>query len=87
MQGDIVYANYGEEKDFKLLAAKGVSCQDKIVIMRYGRIFPGQMVIPIVYCLVDLTRIVTIIFVNRLLVLTYHAIYAQVWGHVAYKLD
>ena len=40
----MVYANYGEEKDFKLLSTKGVSCQDKIVIMRYGRIFPGQMV-------------------------------------------
>jgi hypothetical protein len=45
-QGDIIYANYGEEKDFKLLAAKGVPCLDKIVIMRYGRIFPGQMVMP-----------------------------------------
>ena len=43
-QGDLVYANYGEEKDFKLLSTKGVSCQDKIVILRYGRIFPGQMV-------------------------------------------
>ena len=39
-----MYANYGEEKDFKLLSTKGVSCHDKIVIMRYGRIFPGQMV-------------------------------------------
>jgi len=44
LQGELVYANYGEEKDFKLLSTKGVSCQDKIVIMRYGRIFPGQMV-------------------------------------------
>jgi len=44
LQGDLVYANYGEEKDFKLLSTKGVSCQDKIVILRYGRIFPGQMV-------------------------------------------
>jgi len=43
-QGELVYANYGEEKDFKLLSTKGVSCRDKIVIMRYGRIFPGQMV-------------------------------------------
>jgi len=47
-QGDLVYANYGEEKDFKLLSTKGVSCQDKIVIVRYGRIFPGQMVKEIV---------------------------------------
>jgi len=44
-QGELVYANYGEEKDFKLLSTKGVSCRDKIVIMRYGRIFPGRMVI------------------------------------------
>jgi len=43
-QGELVYANYGEEKDFKLLLTKGVSCRDKIVIMRYGRIFPGLMV-------------------------------------------
>jgi len=43
-QGELVYANYGEEKDFKLLLTKGVSCSDKIVIMRYGRIFTGQMV-------------------------------------------
>jgi len=43
-QGDLVYANYGEEKDFKLLSTKGVPCRDKIVILRYGRIFPGQMV-------------------------------------------
>jgi len=43
-QAELVYANYGEEKDFKLLLTKGVSCRDKIVIMRYGRIFPGQMV-------------------------------------------
>jgi len=45
LQGELVYANYGEEKDFKLLLTKGVSCHDKIVIMRYGRIFPGRMVI------------------------------------------
>lgn len=43
-QGDLVYANYGEEKDFRLLADKGVSCQDKIVIMRIGQIFLGHMV-------------------------------------------
>ena len=37
-QSELVYANYGEEKDFKLLSTKGVSCRDKIVIMRYGRL-------------------------------------------------
>lgn len=43
-QGEIVYANYGEEKDFKLLEEKGISCEDKIVIMRTGQIFLGHMV-------------------------------------------
>ena len=41
LQGELVYANFGEESDFELLQRKGVSCTRCIVIMRYGRIYRG----------------------------------------------
>lgn len=44
IQGDLVYANFGEESDFMELEDKNVSCKGKIVIMRYGRIFRGTKV-------------------------------------------
>lgn len=44
LQGDLVYANFGEDSDFQLLNKSGVSCQGCIVIMRYGRIYRGKMV-------------------------------------------
>ena len=41
VQGDLVYANFGETSDFEELKKKGVSCEGNIVIMRYGKIFRG----------------------------------------------
>ena len=36
--GKLVYANYGRDSDFKYLDASNISCTEKIVIARYGRI-------------------------------------------------
>lgn len=44
LQADLVYANFGEEEDFRLLKERSIVCRNKIVIMRVGRIFPGHMV-------------------------------------------
>ena len=42
--GDVVYANYGTQADFKKLTEMGVSVKDKIVIVRYGDNFRGVKV-------------------------------------------
>ncbi|KAK3736513.1 hypothetical protein QZH41_009387 [Actinostola sp. cb2023] len=42
--GDVVYANYGGRDDFSYLNSKKVNCTDKIVIVRYGRVFRGDKV-------------------------------------------
>lgn len=39
-----VYANYGRKEDFDALVEKGVEIKDKIVIVRYNRIFRGLKV-------------------------------------------
>ncbi|TFK28864.1 Zn-dependent exopeptidase [Coprinopsis marcescibilis] len=39
--GQLVYANYGTQDDYKVLLAKGVNFTDKIVLTRYGGIFRG----------------------------------------------
>ena len=44
VEGEVVYANFGTEKDFKKLKAMGVSVKDKIVIVRQGRVFRGNKV-------------------------------------------
>ena len=36
-----MYANFGDATDFDQLHAKSVSCKDKIIIMRYGKICSG----------------------------------------------
>ena len=45
LQGQLVYANYGEKRDFDLLKERGVECKDSIIIMRYGNIYRGEKVI------------------------------------------
>ncbi|EAU84674.2 vacuolar protein sorting-associated protein 70 [Coprinopsis cinerea okayama7 len=42
--GNLVYANYGTQEDYKVLLEKGVNFTDKIVLTRYGRIFRGLKV-------------------------------------------
>jgi len=42
--GEVVYANYGTQADFKKLAELGVSVKDKIVLVRYGGNFRGVKV-------------------------------------------
>ncbi|CZR52330.1 related to glutamate carboxypeptidase [Phialocephala subalpina] len=41
---ELVYANFGTIQDFDLLAAKGISVKDKIVICKYSKIFRGLKV-------------------------------------------
>lgn len=40
----LVYANFGTIEDFELLAAKGISIKDRIVICKYSKIFRGLKV-------------------------------------------
>jgi N-acetylated-alpha-linked acidic dipeptidase len=47
--GDVVYANFGTEEDFKQLNKMGVFLKDCIVIIRQGRIFRGNKVCSEVY--------------------------------------
>jgi len=44
VEREVVYANFGTEKDFKKLKDMGVSVKDKIVIVRQGRVFRGNKV-------------------------------------------
>jgi hypothetical protein len=41
VEGDVVYVNYGTVADYAQLAKLGVSVKDKIVLVRYGRVFRG----------------------------------------------
>ncbi|KAG0143175.1 hypothetical protein CROQUDRAFT_49180 [Cronartium quercuum f. sp. fusiforme G11] len=45
VQGELIYANYGTIEDFEKLKSLGISVEDKIVIMRYGKNFRGLKVI------------------------------------------
>jgi N-acetylated-alpha-linked acidic dipeptidase len=42
--GDVVYANYGTQEDFKKLASLGINIKGKIVLVRYGGNFRGVKV-------------------------------------------
>ena len=42
--GEVVYANYGTQADFKKLYELGISVKDKIVLVRYGQNFRGVKV-------------------------------------------
>ena len=55
VEGEVVYANFGTEKDFRKLKEMGVSVKDKIVIIRQGRVFRGNKV-PVI---IDLSRILS----------------------------
>ena len=43
-QGKLVYANYGRVEDFKKLEGLGVNVTNKVVIVRYGKLFRGSKV-------------------------------------------
>jgi N-acetylated-alpha-linked acidic dipeptidase len=43
-EGQVVYANYGRPEDFDALAGLGVEVRDRIVLVRYGRLFRGLKV-------------------------------------------
>ena len=40
--GEVVYANYGLKEDFARLKALGVECENKVVLIRYGKAFRAQ---------------------------------------------
>lgn len=42
VQGQIVWANWGRDEDFKTLDAMGIDLTGKIVVARYGKIFRGN---------------------------------------------
>lgn len=44
VEGDVVYANFGTEEDFRKLKVMGVSVKNKIVLVRQGRVFRGNKV-------------------------------------------
>jgi len=43
-RGQVVYANYGTPADFKQLETMGIDVADRIVLVRYGRVFRGLKV-------------------------------------------
>lgn len=43
VKAEVVYANYGSEGDFQTLQYLNISTDKKIIIMRYGQIFRGNM--------------------------------------------
>ncbi|MFM7131391.1 MAG: PA domain-containing protein, partial [bacterium] len=43
-EGQVVYANYGRPEDFETLAGMGVEVRDRIVLVRYGKLFRGLKV-------------------------------------------
>ena len=45
LQGELIYANFGDTDDFRALKLLGVSCEGRIVMMKYGKIFRGLKVI------------------------------------------
>jgi N-acetylated-alpha-linked acidic dipeptidase len=40
-EGQVVYANYGRPEDFETLAGMGVEVRNRIVLVRYGKLFRG----------------------------------------------
>ncbi|CAG0916173.1 unnamed protein product, partial [Notodromas monacha] len=43
-QGDLVYANYGRREDYDKLKELGISTEGKILLVKYGKIFRGNIV-------------------------------------------
>ncbi len=43
-EGQVIYANYGRPEDFETLAGMGVEVRDRIVLVRYGKLFRGLKV-------------------------------------------
>lgn len=43
-QGEVVYAYFGREKDFKELEDLGVAVEGKVVLARYGEVFRANIV-------------------------------------------
>jgi len=43
-QGQVVYVNYGRPEDFEALANLGVEVRDRIILVRYGKLFRGLKV-------------------------------------------
>lgn len=41
VEGELVYANYGQPQDFEELEKRSISLKDKIVLVRYGKNFRG----------------------------------------------
>lgn len=44
VKGEVVYAHFGRQEDFKTLKDQGVDVEGKIVLARYGEIFRGNIV-------------------------------------------
>ena len=42
--GKLLYVNYGRWSDFKYLDERNISCREKILIVRYGKILGGDKV-------------------------------------------
>ena len=45
VNGDPVFCNYGRESDFDLLQKYGINLNDKICVIKYGKIFRGNKVL------------------------------------------
>jgi N-acetylated-alpha-linked acidic dipeptidase len=43
-EGQVIYANYGLPEDYDKLEALGISARDRIVLVRYGKVFRGVKV-------------------------------------------
>ena len=46
-QADLIYVNYGRAEDFEYLKTQNISCQGKLVIVRYGESFRGDKVMKV----------------------------------------
>lgn len=42
VKGKVVFANYGTIHDYELLQSKGIDVKDKIIIIKYGGIYPAH---------------------------------------------
>ena len=71
VEAEIVYANFGTEKDFEQLKGMGVSVKNKIVIVRQGRVFRGNKVsnLVIMTTIIVLLLLMTIIVVVVIIII------------------
>ena len=44
LQGDIVYAYFGREEDYRYLESRNINISGKIALVRYGALFRGSKV-------------------------------------------